>query len=195
MLEAKKFSSIRQLKGISERTMTEHFKLYEGYVKKFNELEGIIAKADRTVASQIASQFREAKVEQTFALGGVKNHENYFDVLGGKGGQPDSKTMALIEKDFGSFKNFVTEFTAVAMASRGWAFLVYDFDLKKLMLYASDSQNTYLVWNCELIIALDVYEHAYYLDYATKRAEYLQAFFDNLDWVKVGKHLALFAKG
>lgn len=189
MLEAKKFDSIRALTGISEKTMSEHYKLYEGYVKKFNELEEKLEKVDLTTANQVYSDIRALKVEQTFALGGVKNHECYFELLGGKGGGPKGHTKEIFERDFGSGEKFDAELKAVAMASRGWAFVIYDFDLKKLMIVPGDSQNTYGVWNAELIIALDVYEHAYYLDFATKRAEYLEAFFENLDWEKIGKSL------
>jgi Fe-Mn family superoxide dismutase len=187
MIETKRFDSIRELKGISEKTMTEHYKLYEGYVKKFNEIWEKLQTVDLASANQIFSDIRSLKVEMTFALGGVKNHEIYFGHLGGEGGEPTGKLADQIKKDMGSFEEWKSYFKATAMAGRGWAFLVYDRDQKRLFDIIGDSQNTYPIWNSVPIVALDVYEHAYFMDYGIKRAEYIDAFFDNVDWKIVEK--------
>ena len=181
-MEAKKFSSIKELKGISEKTMTEHYKLYEGYVKKTNEIMEKLESVDKTSANQTYSDIRSLKVDLSFALGGVKNHETYFEHLGGEGGKPSGKLLERIEKDFGSFDAWRDDLKATGMAGRGWAWLVYDFDLKKLVNFIGDAQNTYPIWNAAVLVALDVYEHAYYLDFQTKRADYIDVFFNNLDW-------------
>ncbi len=186
MYEAKKYDSIRQLDGISEQTMTEHYKLYEGYVKKYNEITEMLTKVDPASANQIYSPIR-AKVELSFAIGGVKNHEIYFDHLGGEGGKPSGKLLEQIEKDFGSFEAWQTDLKATAMAARGWAWLAYDWDFKRLFNYIGDAQNTFPVWNATPLVALDVYEHAYYLDFQTKRADYIDVFFKNLNWLQIEK--------
>lgn len=185
MLEAKKYDSIREQGGISEKTMTEHYKLYEGYVKKTNELMEKLESVDLSTANQAYSEIRALKVELSFALGGVKNHELYFDVLGGDGGKPTGALLSKIEKDFGSFEKWQEDFKATGMAGRGWAWLAYDYTLGRLMNYIGDAQNSYPVWDCATILALDVYEHAYFLDFATKRAEYIDAYFKNLNWKRV----------
>jgi len=190
MLEAKQFNSIKGLEGISQKTMAEHYKLYEGYVKKANEILNLLEKADRSSANQTFSDWRQMKVELSFALGGVKNHETYFEHLGGSGGQPKGKLLELIERDFGSFKLWQEDLKATGMASRGWAWLAYDFDLKKLVNFAGDAQNTYPVWNAAMLVALDVYEHAYYLDYQTDRSAYIEAFMRNLNWSAVEESFA-----
>jgi len=182
MYEAKKFESIRELNGISEKTMTEHYKLYEGYVKKYNEITEKLGSVDLESANQTYSDIRALKVDLTFAIGGVKNHELYFSHLGGQGGQPSGKLLELINKDFGSFESWQKDMKATAIAARGWAWLAYDWDFKKLFNYIGDAQNTFPVWNATPILALDVYEHAYYLDFATKRADYIDKFFENLNW-------------
>jgi len=182
MYEAKKFESIRVLNGISEKTMTEHYKLYEGYVKKYNEITEKLRSVDLESANQTFSDIRALKVDLTFAIGGVKNHELYFSHLGGQGGQPSGKLLELINKDFGSFESWQKDMKATAIAARGWAWLAYDWDFKKLFNYIGDAQNTFPVWNATPILALDVYEHAYYLDFATKRADYIDKFFENLNW-------------
>ncbi|MDP3992838.1 MAG: superoxide dismutase [bacterium] len=188
MYEAKKFESIKELSGISEQTMTEHYKLYEGYVKKYNEITEKLQAVDLESANQTYSDIRSLKVDLTFAIGGIKNHELYFGHLGGNGGNPSGKLKDMIERDFGSFEAWQKDMEATGMAARGWAWLAYDRDFKKLFNYVGDAQNTFPVWNATPLLALDVYEHAYYLDFATKRADYIDAFFKNLDWQFIEKN-------
>lgn len=187
-LQAKKFDAImRDLDGISARTMTEHYKLYQGYVNKYNEIMGKIAAGpDRSAANQVFSDLRSLKVDLTFAIGGVKHHELYFGHLGGKGGDPLGELKQQIEKDFGSVETWRADLKATGMASRGWAWTSWDRDWGYLFNYAGDAQNTFPVWNAVPVLALDVYEHAYYLDYGVARASYIDAFFKNLDWDAIG---------
>jgi len=182
MLEAKKFDSIKELNGISEKTMTEHYKLYEGYVKKTNEILEKLEVVDKASANQTYSEFRALKIDLSFALGGVKNHELYFENLGGQGEEPSGRLAEAITKDFGSFDAWKEDIKATAMAGRGWAWLAYDYDLGKLFNFIGDAQNTYPVWSALPLVALDIYEHAYYLDFATKRADYIDTFFKNINW-------------
>jgi Fe-Mn family superoxide dismutase len=189
-IEAKKFDNImRDLDGLSARTMTEHYKLYQGYVNKYNEVMGKIAAADRATANQTFSDLRSLKVDLTFAIGGVKNHELYFGHLGGKGGEPPAEIKRAIEKHFGSVEQWMADLKATGMASRGWAWLAWDHDWNYLFNYAGDAQNSFPVWNATPIVALDVYEHAYYLDYGTARAAYIDTFFKNIEWSAVGENL------
>lgn len=189
MYELQTFDSIKELNGISQQTMESHYKLYEGYVKKTNEIMEKLADLERdaTKANQTYSELRELKVELSFALGGVKNHVNYFSILGGKGGQPSGPLKAQIEKDFGSYDNFAADLKASAIAARGWVWLAYDHDGQRLFNYLGDAQNSYPIWNCTMLLALDTYEHAYWLDYQQDRASYVDAFMKNLNWSAVEK--------
>ena len=99
-LQAKTFASIRELNGISARTMEEHYELYKGYVNKTNEIQGKLDAVDRASANQIYSDLRALRVDLSFAIGGVKNHEIYFSHLGGKGGAPRPKVAEMIKRDF-----------------------------------------------------------------------------------------------
>ena len=182
-LEAKKYDSImRDLDGISARTMTEHYKLYQGYINKYNEVMGKIDGVDRASANQTYSDIRSLKVDLTFAIGGVKNHELYFGHLGGGGGEPEGAFGELVERHFGSADTWRADLKATGMAGRGWAWTAYDWDEGRVFNYVGDAQNTFPVWNATPLVALDVYEHAYFLDYQTDRASYIDAFFANLDW-------------
>ena len=148
------------------------------------------ADVDLAAANQVYSELRALKVELSFAIGGIKNHEIYFEHLGGDGGDPDGAIGELIERDFGSVADWRADLKATGMAGRGWAWTAYDWDEGRLFNYVGDAQNTFPIWNATPLVALDVYEHAYFLDYQTDRASYIDAFFDNLDWDVVNDWVA-----
>jgi Fe-Mn family superoxide dismutase len=177
--------SLLELDGISRAAVEAHYKLYEGYVSKRNEILRKLDGVDLTAANQVFSDVRALKVDLTFAIGGIKNHEIYFEHLGGDGSDPDGVARRLIERDFGSVAAWKADLKASGMAARGWAWTAYDWDEGRLFNYIGDAQNTYPVWNATPLVALDVYEHAYFLDYQTDRASYIDAFFNNLEWSAV----------
>ena len=170
--------ALLELDGISRDTVEAHYKLYQGYVNKRNEILGQLAEVDLGAANQVYSEIRALKVDLTFAIGGIKNHEIYFEHLGGDGGDPDGPSAQLIERDFGSVGAWRADLKATGMAGRGWAWTAYDWDEGRLFNYIGDAQNTFPIWNATPLVALDVYEHAYFLDFQTDRASYIDAFFD-----------------
>jgi Fe-Mn family superoxide dismutase len=174
--------SLLELDRISRETIEAHYKLYEGYVAKRNEILGKLADVDLSSANQAYSELRALKVELTFAVGGIKNHELYFDHLGGTGGDPKGGFGDLVVRDFGSVEAWKADLKATGLAGRGWAWTAYDWDERRLFNYIGDAQNTFPVWNATPLVALDVYEHAYFIDFGTDRAGYIDAFFDNLDY-------------
>ena len=181
-----------QLSGISRASVEAHYRLYQGYVAKRNDILGALQGVDLGKANQVCSELRALKVDLTFAIGGIKNHELYFAHLGGPGGEPDGAFRALVERDFGSVGAWRADLTATGIAGRGWAWTAYDWDERRLFNYIGDAQNTFPVWNATPLVALDVYEHAYFLDYQTDRAAYIEAFFENLDWDVVNGWLATY---
>ncbi len=174
--------ALLELDGISRASIDAHYKLYQGYIGKRNEILGKLAAADLGSANQVYSELRALKVELSFAIGGIKNHEIYFEHLGGEGGGPAGAVAGLIARDFGSAEAWQADLKATGMAGRGWAWTAYDWDEGRLFNYLGDTQNTYPVWNATPLVALDVYEHAYFLDFQTDRGAYIDAFFANLDW-------------
>ncbi len=174
------------LRGISEQTIeTHHDKLYAGYVNKRNEIESLLPGVDRSAANQAYSAYRALKLEETFSADGAILHELYFDILGGPGGAPSGSLADKINADFGSFEAFVEDLTACGMAARGWAVTAYDPSDGKLHNFLCDVHNQGGVWGTAPLMALDTYEHAYFMDYGSDRAAYIQAFFDNVNWDKV----------
>ena len=135
--------SLYELDGISRQSVEAHYKLYQGYVNKRNEILGKLAEVDLSAANQVYSELRALKVDLSFAVGGVKNHEIYFEHLGGDGGTPTGAIAGLIERDFGSFDAWKADLKATGMAGRGWAWTAYDWDEGRLFNYIGDAQNTF----------------------------------------------------
>jgi Fe-Mn family superoxide dismutase len=174
--------ALLELEGISRETVEAHYKLYQGYVNKRNEVLTKLADVDLGSANQVYSDLRSLKVDLTFALGGIKNHELYFEHLGGPGGDPSGVFAAVVKRDFGSIDAWRADLKATGLAGRGWAWTAYDWDEARLFNYIGDAQNTFPVWNATPLVALDVYEHAYFIDFGTDRGAYIDAFFNNLDY-------------
>ncbi len=173
----------KKLDGLSEKQLSEHHDvLYAGYVKKVNEIRSKLINVDKTTTNATYSDLRELKVEESFALNGVKLHEGYFDNMGGKGGKATGDVAKWIESDFESYEKWEDEFRALGIAARGWVVLAFDLDDGMLHNYICDVHNQGGIWNCVPLLILDVYEHAYFIDYGTGRKSYIETFMKNIDW-------------
>jgi Fe-Mn family superoxide dismutase len=179
------------LDGISAKTLeTHHDKLYPGYVNKRNEIDAALPNADRSKAAQTYSEYRALKLEETFNADGQILHELYFSHLTANSApaKPSGALAQQIDKDFGSFEKFVEDLTACGMAARGWATVALDPTDGKLHTFLCDVHNQGGVWGTIPIMTLDVYEHAYFIDYGSARPDYIKAFFKNVNWTKVGQN-------
>lgn len=169
--------------GFSQRQILEHFDvLYKGYVNKINEIRVKLKNANRQEANATYSEYRGLKKGETFSIDGVILHELYFENLGGPGGLPRGSLLYRIERDFGSFDNWHQDFRAVGMAARGWAVLTFDPRDRHLHNYLQDVHDQGVISGAIPILVLDMYEHAYFIDYGTKKADYIMAFMQNIDW-------------
>lgn len=172
----------KSLNGISERQLSEHYDvLYAGYVKKVGEIREKLGNISKENVNPTYSDYRELKLEETFSLNGVKLHELYFENLGGDG-EVSGGILTKIEQDFGSFENWHEDFMAAGMGARGWVVLALDPIDGQLRNFLSDFHSHGCVWGTKPILVLDVYEHAYFIDYGTNRKGYLEAFMKNIDW-------------
>ncbi len=177
----------KELRGISQKTIDIHWgKLYQGYVKKWQEIQEKLAKADKLSVNATFSDLRELKLEESFAADAVLLHEAYFNILGGDG-KAGGKAVQAITKDFGSLENWLIEFKSLGLCARGWVVLAYDFNDSKLHNYLCDVHNQGGIWGTAPIIVLDVYEHAYFIDFGADRKKYIETFFENLNWTAVNK--------
>lgn len=187
--EARKFI-FKGLEGISENQISQHRDiLYAGYVNKLNEIEDRLKSVDITKANQVFSEFRGLKADETFALNGVVLHELYFENLGGKNPKPTGRLSDLMAKEFGSFEKWADNFKACGMAARGWVVLGISTYDGRLHNYCLDSHNDKVPFGAVPILVMDVYEHAYFLDYGAKRPPYIEAFMKNIEWTICSKRL------
>ncbi len=165
--------------GISRKNIDDHFSLYKAYISKFNEIEEHL---ERTAKSGNASYspYRALKREQLFTADAIRLHEAYFDVLGGEG-RCEGTILEWIDMDFGSFENWADDLRATAMSARGWAVLAYDVVDGCVRNYLADIHSD-AVWAAQPLIVLDVYEHAYYMDFGPDRAAYIESWLQNVNW-------------
>lgn len=185
--EVKKIAFPKVLKGISDKTITiHHDKLYEGYVKKWQEIQEKLKITDKSSANATFSELRELKMEESFAANAILLHEAYFDILGQEG-LAKGEVEEAIKKEFGSFEAWQEEFKALGLCARGWVILAYDFNDGKLHNYMCDVHNQGGVWGAAPVLVLDVYEHSYFIDYGSDRKTYIEDFFANLNWSQINK--------
>lgn len=178
---AKELKPVRELEGISKRQIDEHHDvLYKGYVNKLNEIEQRLGTADPAEANATYSLIRELKREEVFATNAIRLHEGYFENIAGSTTRRGA-IVDLLAEDFGSYEKWEAEFRALGIAARGWVVLAYDWTDRKLHNYLSDIHSDG-VWDASVLLILDVYEHAYFIDYGTGRRAYIDAFMKNLNW-------------
>jgi Fe-Mn family superoxide dismutase len=180
--------NIGELKGISAKNIEEHLKLYAGYVKNANSILEKISEYEGYVKEDTFAPYVVSELYRRFSFeyNGMRNHEIYFDSLSG-GAKPLSENgefrQALIET-FGSIETFIAGFKTIAMTRGiGWAVLWYDKKDKRLLTSWVDEQHLGQLNGCEMILALDMWEHAFVYDYPTsEKKKYIEAFFENLNW-------------
>ncbi len=187
---ARKFEHLAGFQGLSERSLREHFKLYEGYVAKYNELAKKLWEIRELGNIHADSDSESLKVDITFALASVKNHEVYFETLGSEGEEPTGELAAEIVKSFHSVPQYLVDLKQTALMGRGWAWTGYDIDREDLFNYEGGANNGMPVWNCVPIVAIDLYGHAYFYDYGHNKVSYVEAAMKAISWNRVGVRLA-----
>ncbi len=185
------------LKGISDQTLEMHFKLYEGYVKETNKLTEGIWKfiQDGKVDQEEMPAYSELTRRLGFEYNGMVLHEYYFDNLksGGGPGDPDrtAQFAKAAESSFGSYEIWKADFIGVGkMRGVGWAICYQNPSNGRLSNHWITLHETGNIAGFDPILVMDVWEHAYLLDYKpAERPKYIEAFFSNIDWTTVEKRL------
>ncbi len=176
--------NIPELAGISRATIDEHIGLYNGYVKHTNLISEKIAAYSNDLESN-SYAIGEMQRRLGFEFGGMRNHEYYFTQFeGGAKTIPDGKFQNMIEASFGSIEAWQDRFTKIAMTRGvGWAMLYIDRQTNQLVQTWVDEQHLGQLADLDIVLALDMWEHSYMLDYPpSKKKEYVDAFFHNLNW-------------
>ena len=181
----------KSLKGISERMLSEHLKLYNGYINKSNEIVDKLGSGtvDLSKSAATYSEFRALKLEQTFNGNGMYLHQYYFENLTEATSHIPDTVGAEITKNFGGFDKWKEEFVATGMAGRGWTVLGLNLEDGKLYNLLYDAHNIGGFVSLVPLLVLDVFEHAYFIDYGTNRKEYINAYLGLINWNVVEKRL------
>jgi Fe-Mn family superoxide dismutase len=171
------------MEGFSDTLLNNHFTLYQGYVTNTNklfDLLGAMLKDDKTGTPEYA----ELKRRLGFEFNGMRLHEYYFENLGGKAALDKSAKLGKkLAEEFGSHADWEKDFRATAtMRGIGWTILYQDNITGRLMNQWINEHETGHPAGCTPILVLDVFEHAFMIDYGLKRADYIEAFFKNLNW-------------
>lgn len=187
---AKDYSKLLGMEGFSDTLLSNHFTLYQGYVNNTNKLWetlGAMLKDGKTATPEYA----ELKRRFGFEFNGMRLHEYYFENLGGKKGPSESGKLAkLLPGGFGSYQDWEKDFRAVAaMRGIGWTILYQDNTNGWLFNQWINEHETGHAAGCTPILVLDVFEHAFMLEYGLKRADYIDAFFKNINWDAVEARL------
>ena len=186
----RKFENLAGFQGLSERSLREHYRLYEGYVGKYNSLMKTLRGIQSVGNIHADSDTESLKVDIAFALGAIKNHEVYFEILGTEGEEPEGGVAEEIVKSFNSVPQYLVDLKQTALMGRGWAWTAYDLDRHYLFNYEGGAHNGLPVWNSVPIVAIDLYGHAYFYDFGNNKIAYVETAMKAISWARVGERLA-----
>jgi len=180
---AKDFGALVGMDGFSEALLKNHFALYQGYVTNTNKLSDLIGRilAEGKTGSP---EYAELKRRFGWEWNGMRLHEFYFENLGGKGVlDPASKLGKAVAAEFGSVEKWEADFrAAAAMRGIGWVVLYQDRLGGRLFNQWVNEHDVGIPAGAVPVLVMDVFEHAFMVDYGLKRADYIAAFFRNVNW-------------
>ena len=186
--EAKDYSHLIGMEGFSETLLKNHFTLYQGYVTNTNKILDLLGGKTKDA---INPEYAELKRRFGFEFDGMRLHEYYFENLRGK--KPLDKSGAFAKKlteAFGSYEAWEQDFKATgAMRGIDWAILYQDNITGQLFNQWINEHEVGHLASCSPILVMDVFEHAFITDYGLKRADYIAAFFKNINWGVVQSRL------
>jgi Fe-Mn family superoxide dismutase len=187
---AKDYSRLIGMPGFSDALLNNHFTLYQGYVANTNKVMDLLAaiiKEDQAATPQYAELKRRAGWE----FNGMRLHEYYFENLGDKGDIAKAgKLRDKLVESFGSYEAWEKDFRATGtMRGIGWVVLYLDSMSNRLINFWINEHDVGHPAGCTPVLIMDVFEHAFMIDYGLKRADYIEAFFRNINWEAAKKRL------
>jgi Fe-Mn family superoxide dismutase len=184
----KDYKGLLGTKGFSDKLLANHFKLYEGYVINVNKLMELLRMEE--ITEPASPQYAELKRRFGWEFNGMRLHELYFGNMVKDGTQLGTAT-ALSKKlieDFGSLNNWEADFRSTGiMRGIGWVILAYDSEGKKLFNLWINEHDVGHLAGAVPILVMDVFEHAFMIDYGLARKDYIDAFMAAIDWKSVAK--------
>ena len=187
----KPYTHLLEGTGFSKPQLQAHLKLYEGYVKKLEEISKRLEHADRASANYSFGEYSELRRREPVAYNGVVLHELYFDALGRKGAtRPDPFVKEKLSEAYGGWEAWLKDIKAAGSSCHGWALVVFDPLRCRLTTNLVQSEHHVgLFANTPVLMALDLWEHAYTIQFGVDKGDYLNAFFEALDWDVIRQRL------
>lgn len=189
LYEAQNYESLLGLTGFSDALLKNHFTLYQGYAANTNKLSDML-KAKCEAGEMATPEYAELKRRFGWEFNGMRLHEYYFGNMSKAAAalDEDSELAKKISEEFGSLEKWEQDFRATgALRGIGWVILAYDKIGKRLFNVWINEHDVGHLAGAEPILVMDVFEHAFMLDYGLKRADYIEAFWKAIDWQEVDK--------
>jgi Fe-Mn family superoxide dismutase len=177
------FSKLLGMKGFSDTLLNNHFTLYQGYVKNTNKLIETVDGLFKNGKSD-TPEYAELQRRFGFEWNGMRLHEFYFGNLGGDGAPvPGGKLERKLVEACGSHQEWEKDFRATGtMRGVGWVVFYEDIQTGQVFNTWINLHETGHLAGCQPILVMDVWEHAFMIDYGLKRADYIESFFNNINW-------------
>jgi Fe-Mn family superoxide dismutase len=190
--QAKDYNRLLGMEGFSDILLKNHFTLYQGYVTNTNKVMDTINQTLKDGKTG-TPEFAELKRRLGWEFNGMRLHEYYFENLGGKGDISKSgKLYQKLTESFGSYEGWEKDFKATgATRGIGWTVLYQDVLSGNFINFWINEHDVGHPAGGMPILIMDVFEHAFMIDYGLKRADYIEAFFRNINWAEVEKRLLL----
>lgn len=190
--QTKDYNRLLGMEGFSEPLLKNHFTLYQGYVTNTNKSMDALSQMLKDGKTG-TPEFAELKRRFGWEFNGMRLHEYYFENLGGKGGiSKNGKLYQKLTESFGSYEAWEKDFKATGtMRGIGWVVLYQDILNGKFINFWINEHDVGHPAGGMPILIMDVFEHAFMIDYGLKRADYIEAFFKNINWTEVEKRLLL----
>lgn len=180
---AKDYTKLIGMEGFSETLLKNHFTLYQGYVTNTNKVIDTLNQMLKD-GKTATPEYAELKRRLGWEFNGMRLHEYYFENLGGKGGiKKDGKLAKKLTDNFGSYELWEKDFKSTGtMRGIGWVALYQDMTDGRLLNFWINEHDVSHPSGCNPILIMDVFEHAYMIDYGLKKADYIESFFKNINW-------------
>ena len=178
-------------RAMSEEAFNQHMILYNGYVTKINAVTAALKTFPPGGQDAAAAEagYRGLKSVESYSINGAILHEEYFRNMTNEKKSPGGRTLRLFTNTFGGLDVFLNKMTECALAARGWCLFAYEQRTNDARLVMLDAHDIGVIVTCYPLITLDMYEHAYYLDYMTDKKRYVQDFIGSIDWDVVEKRI------
>lgn len=179
----KDYNKLIGMEGFSETLLKNHFTLYQGYVTNTNKVIDTLNQMLKD-GKTATPEYAELKRRLGWEFNGMRLHEYYFENLGGKGGiKKDGKLAKKLTDNFGSYELWEKDFKSTGtMRGIGWVALYQDMTDGRLLNFWINEHDVSHPSGCNPILIMDVFEHAYMIDYGLKKADYIESFFKNINW-------------